>query len=157
MCTNCHLPRIISNGIFKCYLITQAENRMLWGVWLAQSVKRLPSAQVMIPGSRDRAPRQTPCSAGSLLLPLLVAPPAYALSLSLSVKQTNTILKLKKIQLTFVKSTTQLVKAKILGHITEQILGTGSHLLQLISQVKGKRAYTLSMCICICRRKKYTK
>ncbi|XP_077916718.1 twisted gastrulation protein homolog 1 isoform X2 [Halichoerus grypus] len=41
-------------------------------------VKRLPSAQVMIPESWDRAPHQAPCSAGGLLLllplPLLVFP-----------------------------------------------------------------------------------
>ncbi|CAD7677121.1 unnamed protein product [Nyctereutes procyonoides] len=42
----------------------------LQGAWVAQSVKPLPSAQVMIPGSWDRAPHGTPCSAGSLLLPL---------------------------------------------------------------------------------------
>ena len=50
----------------------------------AQSVKHLPSAQVMIPGSCDQAPGQALCSAGSLLLPLPLpaAPPAYTLSLS---------------------------------------------------------------------------
>ena len=40
------------------------------GTWVAQSVKRLPSAQVTIPESWDQAPRWAPCSAGSLLLPL---------------------------------------------------------------------------------------
>jgi len=44
-------------------------------------VKRLPSAQVMIPGSWEEVPRQAPCSARSLLLPLPAAPPACALSL----------------------------------------------------------------------------
>ena len=50
------------------------------GAWVAQLVKRLPSAQVMIPGSWDRAPHGVPCSAGSLLLPLPlpVASPACA-------------------------------------------------------------------------------
>ena len=38
--------------------------------WVAQSVKCLPSAQVMISGSWDRAPCWAPCSARSLLLPL---------------------------------------------------------------------------------------
>ena len=43
-----------------------------WGTWVAQAVKPLPSAQVMIKGSWDRAQHQAPCSAESLLLPLLV-------------------------------------------------------------------------------------
>ena len=38
------------------------------GVWVAQSVKHLPLAQVMI--SWDQVPLQAPCLAGSLLLPL---------------------------------------------------------------------------------------
>ena len=52
-----------------------------WGTCVAQPVKHLPSAQVMIPGSWDRAPHWAPCSAGSLLLslPLPAAPPAHAL------------------------------------------------------------------------------
>ena len=37
---------------------------------VARSVKQLPSAQVMIPGSQDRDRNGAPCSAGSLLLPL---------------------------------------------------------------------------------------
>ena len=55
-----------------------------WGTWLVQSVKHLPSAQVMIPGSWDGAPHWASCSAGSLLLPPpLPPPPAHAFSLSL--------------------------------------------------------------------------
>ena len=37
---------------------------------MAQLVKHLPEAQVIIPGSWDPAPPQAPCSTGSLLLPL---------------------------------------------------------------------------------------
>ena len=48
------------------------------GAWVTQSVKRVTSAQIMISGSRDRAPGWAPCSAGSLLLPLPL-PPAPAL------------------------------------------------------------------------------
>ena len=51
------------------------------GAWVAQSVKCLPSAQVMIPGSWDGAPRQAPCSVGSLLLPLPLPLPLLVLSL----------------------------------------------------------------------------
>jgi len=47
-------------------------------------VERLPSAQVMVPGSWDRAPHRAPCSAGSLLLPLPLLLPLLMLSLSLS-------------------------------------------------------------------------
>ena len=54
------------------------------GPWMAQSVKCLPSAHVIIPGSLDGAPHWASCSAGSLLLPLpLPLPPPDALSLSL--------------------------------------------------------------------------
>ena len=59
---------------------------MQWrGAWVAQWVKPLPSAQVMISGSWDRVPHRAPCSAGSLLPPLLSLPaslPTCDLSLS---------------------------------------------------------------------------
>jgi len=51
---------------------------------VAQSLGRLPSALVMIPGSWDRVPHWTPCSARSLLFSALPAAPlACALSFSL--------------------------------------------------------------------------
>jgi len=53
------------------------------GRLVAQSVKCLPSAQVMVPGSRDQAPHWAPRSLGNPLLPLSAPPPACALSLSL--------------------------------------------------------------------------
>ena len=50
--------------------------------WLS-GLRPLPSAQVMIPESWDRAPHQALCSAGSLLLPLPPPlPTAHALLLS---------------------------------------------------------------------------
>ena len=52
---------------------------------LGGSVKHLPSAQVMIPGSWDQAPRQAPCLVGSLLLP----PPPLVRSLSLTLSLSN--------------------------------------------------------------------
>ena len=54
--------------------INAAEESLL-GAWVAQSLKRLPSARVMIPGSWDQAPRRAPCSVSPF-------PPARALSLS---------------------------------------------------------------------------
>ena len=61
-----------------------------WDTWVAQLVKRLPSAQVMIPASWDRVPHRAPCSAGSLLLPLplpaILSACARSLPLSLSDK-----------------------------------------------------------------------
>nr|XP_045726523.2 acyl-coenzyme A thioesterase 9, mitochondrial-like [Mirounga angustirostris] len=47
-------------------------------------VKRLPLAQVVIPGSWDRAPHWAPCSMGSLLLPLPLPLLVFPLSLCLS-------------------------------------------------------------------------
>jgi len=61
---------------------------------VAQSAKRLPSAQVMISGSWDRVLPQAPCSAGSLLLPLPLPLPLLVHTLSLS--QLNKIFKKKK-------------------------------------------------------------
>ena len=56
----------------------------LWHAWVAQSVKHLPSAQVMISGSWDWVPHGVPYSAGSLLLPLpLPLPTVYVCMLSL--------------------------------------------------------------------------
>ena len=56
---------------------------MFWGAWVAQSIKRLPLAQVMIPRSWDRTPHQAPCSVGSLLLPLHLSLLVFPLSLFL--------------------------------------------------------------------------
>ena len=50
---------------------------MFRGAWVAQWVKPLPSAQVMISGSWDRVPHRALCSAGSLL-------PSLSLSVCLS-------------------------------------------------------------------------
>ena len=72
-----------------------------FGCLVAQLVKRLPLAQVMIPGSWDQAPHQAPCSVGSQLLPfplpllrhVLFLFLTYALSLShmLALSQINKI------------------------------------------------------------------
>ena len=59
--------------------------KWLLGAWVAQSVKHLPSAQVMILGSLDRAPYLAASSVGSLLLPLTLLP-THALAHSVSLK-----------------------------------------------------------------------
>jgi len=51
--------------------------------WVAQSAKRLPSAQVMVPGSWDRALHRAPRSAGNLLLPLPLPLLVFPISLCL--------------------------------------------------------------------------
>ena len=62
---------------------------LLGGAWVAQLVKHLPLAQVVIPGSSDRVSWWAACSAGSLLLLLPTTPPACAVSLSCSLSQIN--------------------------------------------------------------------
>ena len=59
------------------YLVKKSA---LEGAWVAQLVKRLPSAQVMILESLDRVPHRAPCLAGSLLLPLTLPPLMCSLS-----------------------------------------------------------------------------
>jgi len=62
------------------------KNMVYMGAWVAQLVKRLPSARVMILESRDRVPYRAPCSAGGLLLPL---PSSLSCSLSLILSLAN--------------------------------------------------------------------
>ena len=54
--------------------------------WVAQSVKWLPSAWVMISGSWNHAPHWALCSMGSLLLPLPLPATLLACALSVSIK-----------------------------------------------------------------------
>ncbi|XP_034866328.1 membrane cofactor protein-like isoform X10 [Mirounga angustirostris] len=74
---------VLCTCLYRCF---QREKK--GDTWVAQSVKRLPSAQLMIPGSWDRVPHQALCLAGSLLLllPLPATHPACVLSLSLTNK-----------------------------------------------------------------------
>ena len=71
-----------------------------WGAWVAQWVKPLPSAQVMIPGSWNGAPHPhlALCSAGNLLPPppLPASLPTCDLSFSLSNLRWLLILIIKK-------------------------------------------------------------
>ena len=50
---------------------------------MAQVVKQLPSAQVMVPGAWNPAPHLALCLVGSLLLFLSLPSPSCSLSLSL--------------------------------------------------------------------------
>ena len=52
--------------------------------WVAQSVKCLPLAQIMILGSWDQALNPASCSVENLLLPLLLLLPLFVLARSLS-------------------------------------------------------------------------
>ena len=61
-------------------------NSKLRGTWVTRSVRHLPSARVIVLGCWDQAPHRAPCSAGSLLLPLLL-PTTPCLCSSLSNKQ----------------------------------------------------------------------
>ncbi|XP_045664595.1 ubiquitin-conjugating enzyme E2 variant 3 isoform X4 [Ursus americanus] len=66
----------------KVYIISKRV--LVWGTWVAQSVKRLPSAQAMISGSWDQALHWAPCSGWSLLLPIPLPLPLLVRSRSLS-------------------------------------------------------------------------
>lgn len=50
------------------------KNNLFEGAWVAQSVERLPWAQVMIPGSWDPALKGLPAQRGLLLSPPLPHP-----------------------------------------------------------------------------------
>jgi len=65
------------------------------GAWVAQMVKHLPLARVMIPESWDRAPHWAPCSTGSLLLPLPLPAASPACTLSLCQKYIKSLKKNK--------------------------------------------------------------
>ena len=63
------------------------------GSWVAQLVKHLPSAQVVVPGSWNRAPSRLSGEPTSLSLCLYHSPFLCSLGLSLCVKYINKILK----------------------------------------------------------------
>ena len=70
---------------FSMWLSTPSQKVGFWGAWVAQLVKHLSSARVMIPGLWDEVLHQGPSLAGSLLLPLPL--PLLILSLSLINKE----------------------------------------------------------------------
>ena len=73
-CTHTLLGPILSQkvGLYSKFgLDVKTDNTS--GTWTAQSVKHLPSVQVMILGSWDQAPCLAPCSAGESASPPLSA------------------------------------------------------------------------------------
>ena len=84
--------KVAAVGLREVNKIVSEKNGFRRDTWVAQSVKHLPSAQVMISGSWDGALHQAPCSVGSLILllplqlPLFMLPFSLSLSLSLSLK-----------------------------------------------------------------------
>ena len=68
------------NKVHKVQTIKKMTNSSVlklgyvWAPSVAQWVKHLPSAQVMIPGSWNWVPHQAPCSVGSLHVPLPLLP-----------------------------------------------------------------------------------
>ena len=62
-------------------LLLVEKYRQHWDAWVAQSVKHLPLAQVMILGSWDRAPCWAPCSVWSVLVSLHLLMHVLAFSL----------------------------------------------------------------------------
>ena len=68
---------------YYIHMIFQLKNTF-WGTWVAQLVKHLPLAQVMISRSWDGGLHWTCCSVGSLLLSLPLLLPLLVLSQSLS-------------------------------------------------------------------------
>ena len=71
-----------------------AKLQNYWGTWVAQWIKHLPSARVMIPGFWNQASCLAPDSVGNLLLPL-------PLPLSVLLSFSNKILKKKETLTTF--------------------------------------------------------
>ena len=65
------------------FVILLVINTWSMGAWVAQWVKPLPSAQVMISGSWDQGPHRALCSAGSLLPSLSLCLPLHLLVISL--------------------------------------------------------------------------
>ena len=70
-------------------IFSLAKKLSFWGAWVAQWVKRLPWAQVMILESRNRVLHWAPCSAGSRLLPLSLLLPLAVLLLTFLLSQIN--------------------------------------------------------------------
>jgi len=91
---------------------TTDKNGLFRGAWVAQLVKQLPSARVMIPESWDRVPHRAPSSAGSLLLPLTLSPLMLFLSRLLSSKKIKYFF--KKLKKKEMKKYSELSNNKIL-------------------------------------------
>ena len=62
-------------AFYKRVICIHDLKRTRWDVWVAQWVKCMPLAQVMIPGVWDPARHRAPCSAGESASPTPSAPP----------------------------------------------------------------------------------
>ena len=82
----CSHHRDIHQERETCTLVFKSEDGV-GGRWVAQWVKHLPSAQVMIPGSWDRAPRQTLLSREPASPSPSAPPHAHVLLLSNKINQ----------------------------------------------------------------------
>ena len=74
----------IASGLVHWKLSIDAvfiNNKEIWDTWVAQSVEHVHSAQVLIPGSWDRARCRALCSAQGLLVSLPLPLPPYLCSL----------------------------------------------------------------------------
>lgn len=85
----------------------------LQGTWMAQSVRHLPSVQVMILGSWDWAQSQSLCSVGSLLLLFSPLVPTLAISVAWSLSLSNKYIK------SFLKKGITVTSRKTSGQSTE--------------------------------------
>ena len=89
------------NHRMKIFIINSFKKETCWGAWVAQSVERLPSALVMIPGSGHdpRVQGWSPTS-GSLLSGEPASPPSATFppcTLLLSLKKIKSLKKKQKI------------------------------------------------------------
>ena len=79
------LNQLSHPGALRIFIFLK-KNHQSWGACVSQSVKHLPSAQVMISEMWDQIPHHIglPAQWEVLLISLSVPPPVHALSLSLS-------------------------------------------------------------------------
>ena len=84
-CWVSHLVILKKSTCFNIITVLSAmKEKEIRGTWVAQSVKWLPSAQIMISGSWDQAPIGPPAQQGVCFSSLSASSPLLVLMLSLS-------------------------------------------------------------------------